>query len=83
AEYLQHEVPEMILPEALSQRMWRAGDRAGEVGVEIAVELIGRARERGRIRGVVLSSAAGAGEELVRLVRQLPAGALPEGRPRW
>lgn len=83
AEYLQHEVPEMILPEALSQRMWRAGDRAGEVGVEIAFELICRARERGRIRGVVLSSVAGAGEELVRLVRQLPAGALPEGRPRW
>lgn len=72
AEYLQHEVPGMALPEALLERMWMARDDAALVGREIARELICRARERGRVRGVVLSSAAGAAEELAWLLRDLP-----------
>jgi 5,10-methylenetetrahydrofolate reductase len=73
AEYLQHEVPGMALPEQFLERMWMARDDAAAVGTKIAGELIGRARERGRIRGVVLSSAAGAAEELSWLLRALPA----------
>jgi len=73
AEYLQHEVPGMALPDQLLERMWMARDDAATVGLEIARELIGRARERGRVRGVVLSSAAGAAEELAWLLRDLPA----------
>ena len=32
AEYLQHEVPDMAVPEALIKRMWKAGPRGAEVG---------------------------------------------------
>jgi methionine synthase I (cobalamin-dependent)/5,10-methylenetetrahydrofolate reductase len=71
AEYLQHEVPGMTLPENLLERMWMARDDAAIVGRQIARELIDRARERGRVRGVVLSSAAGAAEELAWLLRDL------------
>jgi methionine synthase I (cobalamin-dependent)/5,10-methylenetetrahydrofolate reductase len=73
AEYLQHEVPGIAVPEQLLERMWMARDDAAVVGLEIARELICRARERGRTRGVVLSSAAGAAEELTWLLRDLPA----------
>jgi homocysteine S-methyltransferase len=79
AEYLQHEVPDMAIPEDLLERMWMAGDDAAEVGVAIANELICRARVRRRIGGVLLSAAAGAGADLVQLVRGLPAAAPGEG----
>jgi methionine synthase I (cobalamin-dependent)/5,10-methylenetetrahydrofolate reductase len=79
AEYLQHEVPDMAIPEDLLERMWMAGSDATGVGVTIANELICRARARGRIAGVVLAAATGAGEELVRMVRDLPAPPSGEG----
>jgi hypothetical protein len=69
----------MAIPEDLLERMWMAGDDAAEVGVAIANELICRARARRRIGGVLLSAAAGAGADLVQLVRGLPAAAPGEG----
>ena len=68
AEYLQHEVPEMNVPEPLLERMWQAGERASAAGLEIAYELSVAARARGRVSGLVLSSASGSARELVRLL---------------
>lgn len=68
AEYLQHEVPEMSVPEPLLERMWNAGERAPLVGQEIACELAQTARARGRLHGLVLASASGSARELVRLL---------------
>jgi homocysteine S-methyltransferase len=71
AEYLQHEVPGVTLPQALLERMWTAHESATETGLEIARELIERARSSGRLRGVVLSSAPGGDViELSGLVRE-------------
>ena len=70
AEYLQHEVPGVTLPEAMLERMWTARELAGETGLAIARELIERARSGGRLRGVVLSSAPGDISELSALVRE-------------
>jgi homocysteine S-methyltransferase len=73
AEYLQHEVPEMSVPEPLLERMWQAGERAPLVGLEIARELAASARERGRLQGLVLASATGSAQELVRLIETVAA----------
>ena len=71
AEYLQHEVPGVSVPEPVLDRMWAARGSAAAVGREIAAELIRRAKEGGRIRGVVLSSASGSIDELVALLREV------------
>jgi methionine synthase / methylenetetrahydrofolate reductase(NADPH) len=68
AEYLQHEVPEMSVPEPLLERVWQAGEQAPLVGLEIASELALTARARGRLHGLVLASASGSARELVRLL---------------
>ena len=70
AEYLQHEVPGVQLPEALLERMYTAREESSETGLAIARELIERARSGGRLRGVVLSSAPGDVIELSALVRE-------------
>jgi homocysteine S-methyltransferase len=71
AEYLQHEVPEMSVPEPLLERMWQAGERARVVGLDIARELALRARERGRMHGLVLASATGSAIEMVGLLKAI------------
>jgi homocysteine S-methyltransferase len=60
AEFLQNEVPNMAVPSGVLERLDRAGERGPAVGREIAAELFRAARERGRVQGVVLSSASGA-----------------------
>ncbi len=40
ANFLNHEVPGISIPEEIIQRMEKAGERAAEEGVQIAVELI-------------------------------------------
>src|SRR4029079_19403923 len=50
AEYLQHEVPDAHLPEALLERMYTAREESSETGLTIARELIQRARSGGRLR---------------------------------
>jgi homocysteine S-methyltransferase len=72
AEFLQHEVPGLTIPDALLERMWLAGRRAPSVGREIARELIGEAVQRQRIRGVVLSSAVGEANEITTLLEDAP-----------
>jgi methionine synthase / methylenetetrahydrofolate reductase(NADPH) len=71
AEYLQHEVPDMRLPEAVLERMCQAGNDAAAVGREIACEMALAARAAGRVRGLVLSSTSGSADELVRLVQDV------------
>lgn len=69
AEYLQHEVPGVSLPEALVERMSKAGANAAAEGIAIAQELIQAAKDGGRIRGVLLSSSANGVDELIGLAR--------------
>jgi len=73
AEYLQHEVPEMSVPEPLLERIWQAGERAPMVGLEIARELASTARARGRLQGFVLASATGSAQEVVKLIETVGA----------
>ena len=70
AEYLQHEVPGVLLPEQLLERMWKAREDAPAIGREIARELIEAARRGGRLRGVVISSANNEVDEMTALVRE-------------
>ena len=70
AEYLQHEVPGVLLPEQVIERMWKARDDAPAIGREIARELIDRARKGGRLRGVVISSSNNDVDEMAGLVRE-------------
>jgi methionine synthase / methylenetetrahydrofolate reductase(NADPH) len=74
AEYLQHEVPEMSLPDRLLERMCQAGENGPAVGREIACELAVKTRSGGRVRGLVLSSANGSATELATLLEALQAG---------
>ena len=71
AEYLQHEVPEMHVPSSVLERMCQAGEHGPAVGREIAAELFRAARERGRVHGMVLSSAVGSAAELAELLPRL------------
>jgi methionine synthase / methylenetetrahydrofolate reductase(NADPH) len=71
AEYLHHEVPEMVVPPSVLERMARAGEGGPAVGREITRELSQSARLRGRVHGVVLSSAAGSAAELAALLPTL------------
>jgi hypothetical protein len=71
AEYLQHEVPEMAVPAQVLERMSRAGESGPAVGRDILREFFIAARERMRISGVVLSSAAGSAAELAELLPTL------------
>jgi methionine synthase I (cobalamin-dependent)/5,10-methylenetetrahydrofolate reductase len=70
AEYLQHEVPGVSLPDQMLERMWKAGEDAPAIGREIARELIDQARKGGRLRGVVISSANNEVDEMKGLVRE-------------
>ena len=71
AEYLQHEVPDMSVPSSVLEQMCRAGERGPAVGRELALDLFHCARERGRVHGVVLSSASGLASEMAQLLPAL------------
>jgi homocysteine S-methyltransferase len=68
AEYLQHEVPDMSVPEPLLERLWQAGESAPMVGMEMVRELAAAARARGRVQGLVLASGTGSAEEMIGLL---------------
>jgi methionine synthase I (cobalamin-dependent)/5,10-methylenetetrahydrofolate reductase len=57
AEYLHHEVPGIVVPQALRDRLERAGERAAELGVELAVEFLEAAR--GQAQGAYVIPSAG------------------------
>ena len=71
AEYLQHEVPGVLLPEEALERMWRARENATEEGRAIVRELIEQARKSSKIRGVVLTSSVNDVSELTSLLREV------------
>ncbi len=71
AEYLQHEVPGIILPEETLERMWRAREDAAAEGRAIALELIEAAKASTRIRGVVLTSSVNEIGELSGLMQEV------------
>jgi homocysteine S-methyltransferase len=73
AEYLQHEVPDMAIPGSVLERMCRAGEGGPVVGREVALDLFHAARSRGRVHGVVLSSAAGLATEMAQMLGALLA----------
>ncbi len=73
AEYLQHEVPEMAVPRRVLDRMCQAGEAGPSVGRDIAREFLSAARQRVKVGGVVLSSAAGSAAELAELLPTLLA----------
>jgi 5,10-methylenetetrahydrofolate reductase len=53
AEYLAHEVPDVIIPPATLTVLEQAGPRAPDVGVDLAVQLA--ARLRGLASGIVIT----------------------------
>jgi homocysteine S-methyltransferase len=71
AEYLQHEVPGIVLPEETLERMWRARDDASAEGRKIALELIEAAKASPKVRGVVLTSSVNEVGELSRLMQEV------------
>jgi homocysteine S-methyltransferase len=73
AEYLQHEVPGIELPEATLERMWRSRDDGATEGRAIARELIEAARASTKIRGVVLTSSVNEVGELTSLMQEVPS----------
>ncbi len=79
AEFLNHEVPGMSLPESVMERMASAGPDAAAEGQAIARELMQRAREDARVRGVVLSSSANTADELLGLLREQAASKVAHG----
>ena len=60
AEYLQHEVPDMAVPSSVLERMARRAKAGRRWGARWRWTC-SRLRERGRVQGVVLSSASGLG----------------------
>ncbi len=73
AEYLQHEVPGIVLPEETLERMWRAREDAAAEGRAIARELIEQARASTKLRGVVLTSSVNEIGELTNLMQEVPS----------
>lgn len=66
AEYLHNEVPGITVPEALRDRLERAGDRAEELGVDLAVDFLESAR--GQVQGAYLIPSAGRYDLAARVV---------------
>jgi homocysteine S-methyltransferase len=74
AEYLQHEVPGMALPDDVVKRMWEAGEHGAEAGIALAQEFIEAARPR--VDGLVIASTTGSVVEMLQLAEALtPRGA--------
>jgi homocysteine S-methyltransferase len=75
AEYLQQEIPGVLMPDEVVARMWRAGPDGAIEGLAIARELIAEARKRPRFHGVLLSSSDGNPEELTVLLQEIASQA--------
>lgn len=77
ARYMNEEVPGVVIPEKLIQRMEAAGDKAEEEGVQIALELIEAIRNKQGVNGIHLM-AVGWEEIVPRIVTE--AGLIPATR---
>jgi methionine synthase / methylenetetrahydrofolate reductase(NADPH) len=67
AEYLAHEVPDMIIPPGTLAALERAGDRAPEAGLDLASELVPRIRQLAS--GIVISPTTDVVATASRLMR--------------
>ena len=67
AEYLAHEVPDVIIPPGTLAALERAGDRAPEAGLDLASELVPRIRQLAS--GIVISPATDVVATASRLMR--------------
>jgi len=77
ARYMNEEVPGVVIPEKLIQRMEAAGDKAEEEGVQIALELIEAIKNKQGVNGIHLM-AVGWEEIVPRIVTE--AGLIPATR---
>lgn len=73
AEYLHNEVPGFNIPEAVRERMRKAGEHGHEEGLLLAQELLAEAREL--IQGVYLMPSYGRYDVVSALTRMLQEGA--------
>ena len=73
AELLHNEVPGMVVPPDVLERMKAAGEHGREVGIELAAEFVERAREH--VQGIYVITSYGRYDAAVDLVRSLKAGA--------
>jgi methionine synthase I (cobalamin-dependent)/5,10-methylenetetrahydrofolate reductase len=67
AEYLAHEVPDVIIPPGTLAALERAGDRAPEAGVDLASELVPQIRQLAS--GIVISPTTDVVAATTRLMR--------------
>jgi homocysteine S-methyltransferase len=44
AEFLHNEIPGMVIPERILERLREAGDKAGSLGIEIATKFLNEAK---------------------------------------
>ncbi len=44
ADFLHNEIPGMVIPQAIRERLRSAGDRAGELGIEMAIAFLNEAK---------------------------------------
>ena len=77
AEFLHNEVPGIVIPEEVQQRMRAAGRRSQEEGVTIARELLEAVSSR--IAGVYIIPAFGRYEMVTQILDGLPALAQADG----
>jgi homocysteine S-methyltransferase len=66
AEYLHNEVPGVVIPQEVRDRISAAGERAADLGVEMAVEFLDHAR--GHVQGAYVIPAAGRYDLAARVV---------------
>jgi homocysteine S-methyltransferase len=71
AEFMHHEVPGIVVPESLRERMRRAGENGMQEGLEQARELLAQTRDL--VQGVYLMPSFGRYEMVAELVRGLRA----------
>jgi homocysteine S-methyltransferase len=69
AELLHNEVPGMVVPPKVRERMRRAGERGREVGLELTYEFIEQARQH--VQGVYVITSYGRYDVAIDLVRSL------------
>ncbi|HYM49816.1 MAG TPA: bifunctional homocysteine S-methyltransferase/methylenetetrahydrofolate reductase [Candidatus Limnocylindrales bacterium] len=79
AEFMHNEVPGIVVPQALRERMRRAGDQGIAEGLAQARELLRETRDL--VQGVYLMPSFGRYEMVAELVRELRAGSRVHSEP--
>ncbi len=69
AEFLHNEIPEMVIPQVLRDRMLKAGERGMEEGIAIAREILREAR--GEVDGVYLMPPFNRVEMAIEVAREV------------